>query len=203
MKEEVKPMIPTIFIPGRQEALRSYREAIYSAGGVPICSPSAADSALCGGLLLPGGGDIGERLDEPERKLIQSFVQSGRPILGICRGMQALNVYFGGDLYSHIPGHQQPRGDLVHGTLAVGQLARLLGRRPAVTSNHHQALRHLGQGLQAVQVTPDGVIEAVAHGALPVWGVQWHPERQSFLRRRSDAVDAAPIFTFFLSKTRG
>ena len=86
-------MIPTIFIPGRQEALRSYREAIYSAGGVPICSLSAADSALCGGLLLPGGGDIGERLDEPERKLIQSFVQSGRPILGICRGMQALNVY--------------------------------------------------------------------------------------------------------------
>ena len=71
MKEEVKPMIPTIFIPGRQEALRSYREAIYSAGGVPICSLSAADSALCGGLLLPGGGDIGERLDEPERKLIQ------------------------------------------------------------------------------------------------------------------------------------
>ena len=182
-------MIPTIFIPGRQEALRSYREAIYSAGGVPICSLSAADSALCGGLLLPGGGDIGERLDEPERKLIQSFVQSGRPILGICRGMQALNVYFGGDLYSHIPGHQQPRGDL--------------GRRPAVTSNHHQALRHLGQGLQAVQVTPDGVIEAVAHGMLPVWGVQWHPERQSFLRRRSDAVDAAPIFTFFLSKMRG
>ena len=146
-------MIPTIFIPGRQEALRSYREAIYSAGGVPICSLSAADSALCGGLLLPGGGDIGERLDEPERKLIQSFVQSGRPILGICRGMQALNVYFGGDLYSHIPGHQQPRGDLVHGTLAVGQLARLLGRRPAVTSNHHQALRHLGQGLQAVSYT--------------------------------------------------
>ena len=123
--------------------------------------------------------------------------------MGICGGMQALNVYFGGDLYSHIPGHQQPRGDLVHGTLAVGQLARLLGRRPAVTSNHHQALRHLGQGLQAVQVTPDGVIEAVAHGALPVWGVQWHPERQSFLRRRSDAVDAAPIFTFFLSKMRG
>ena len=196
-------MIPAIFIPGRRDDLRNYTAAVYFAGGIPICSTDSADSALCSGLLLPGGGDIGEKLDGEEEKLIQSFVQSGRPILGICRGMQALNVYFGGDLYSHIPGHQQPRGDLVHGTLAVGQLARLLGRRPAVTSNHHQALRHLGQGLQAVQVTPDGVIEAVAHGALPVWGVQWHPERQSFLRRRSDAVDAAPIFTFFLSKMRG
>ena len=196
-------MIPTIFIPGRQEALRSYREAIYSAGGVPICSLSAADSALCGGLLLPGGGDIGERLDEPERKLIQSFVQSGRPILGICRGMQALNVYFGGDLYSHIPGHQQPRGDLVHGTLAVGQLARLLGRRPAVTSNHHQALRHLGQGLQAVQVTPDGVIEAVAHGALPVWGVQWHPERLAGPLSLSGAADGGCLFTAWLALAGG
>ena len=196
-------MIPTIFIPGRQEALRSYREAIYSAGGVPICSLSAADSALCGGLLLPGGGDIGERLDEPERKLIQSFVQSGRPILGICRGMQALNVYFGGDLYSHIPGHQQPRGDLIHGTLAVGQLARLLGRRPAVTSNHHQALRHLGQGLQAVQVTPDGVIEAVAHGALPVWGVQWHPERLAGPLSLSGAADGGCLFTAWLALAGG
>ena len=193
-------MIPTIFIPGRREALRNYTDAIYSAGGMPICSMDSADSALCGGLLLPGGGDIGESLDEWEQKLIQSFVQSGRPVLGICRGMQALNVFFGGDLYNHIPGHQQPQGDLIHGTLAVGQLARLLGRRPAVTSNHHQALRRLGQGLQAEQVTPDGVIEAVAHGALPVWGVQWHPERQSYGRIRRDAVDAAPIFAFFLSR---
>ena len=195
-------VIPTIFIPGQREKLRNYREAIYAAGGVPICSVNDADSALCCGLLLPGGGDIGQRLDEREQKLIQSFVQSGRPVLGICRGMQALNVYFGGNLRDETPGHQQPEGDLIHGTLAVGQLARLLGRRPAVTSNHHQSLRRLGRGLQAVQVAPDGVIEAVEHAALPVWGVQWHPERQSFARLRPDAVDAAPLFTYFLSLAR-
>ena len=115
-------MIPTIFIPGRREALRNYTAAIYSAGGMPICSTDSADSALCGGLLLPGGGDIGKTLDEGERKLIQSFVQSGRPVFGICRGMQALNVYFGGDLLNSTPGHQQPQGDMIHGTLAVGRM---------------------------------------------------------------------------------
>ena len=194
-------MIPTIFIPGRRESLRNYTAAIYSAGGMPICSTDRADSALCGGLLLPGGGDIGERLDEEEQKLIQSFVKSSRPILGICRGMQALNVFFGGDLCDRIPGHQRPQGDLIHGTLAAGRLARLLGRCPAVTSNHHQSLRRIGRGLQVVQAAPDGVVEAVEHCSLPILGVQWHPERQSFGLRRQDAADAAAVFTYFLSQT--
>ena len=79
-------MIPAIFIPGRREDLRNYTAAVYFAGGIPICSTDSADSALCSGLLLPGGGDIGEKLDGEEEKLIQSFVQRERPILGICRG---------------------------------------------------------------------------------------------------------------------
>lgn len=195
-------MIPTIFIPGRREKLRNYTAAVYSAGGMPICSTNNADSALCGGLLLPGGGDIGESLDEGERKLIQSFIQSGRPILGICRGMQALNVFFGGDLLNDTPGHQQPMGDMVHGTLAVGRMAALLGRCPAVTSNHHQSLRRVGDGLQTVQMAADGVIEGVEHTDLPVWGVQWHPERQSFALRRQDAADAAAIFAYFMAQVR-
>ena len=181
MKEEVKSMIPTIFIPGRQEALRSYREAIYSAGGVPICSLSAADSALCGGLLLPGGGDIGERLDEPERKLIQSFVQSGRPILGICRGMQALNVYFGGDLIQDIgSSHSMTQGrDRLHPTRTRpgSQLHTLYGAAPVTNSGHHQVIGRLAEGWQATQWALDGVVEAIECQHLPMLGVQWHPER--------------------------
>ena len=137
-----------------------------------------------------------------EEKLIQSFVQRERPILGICRGMHALNIYFGGNLLDRIPNHQQPQGDLIHRTLTAGRLARLIGRCPTVTSNHHQALRHLGRDLQAVQVAPDGIIEAVAHTTLPILGVQWHPERQSFGLCRTDAVDAAPIFTHFIEQAR-
>ena len=195
-------MIPTIFIPGRREALRNYTAAIYSAGGMPICSTDSADSALCGGLLLPGGGDIGKTLDEGERKLIQSFVQSGRPVFGICRGMQALNVYFGGDLLNSTPGHQQPQGDMIHGTLAVGRMAALLGRRPAVTSNHHQSLRRIGRGLQVVQVAADGVAEAVEHATLPVWGVQFHPERMCGAWARPDTVDGAALFAYFMAQVR-
>lgn len=195
-------MIPTIFIPGRREKLRNYTAAVYSAGGMPVCSIDSTDSALCRGLLLPGGGDIGARLDEGEQKLIQSFVQSGRPVFGICRGMQALNVYFGGDLLDETPGHQQAAGDMVHGTLAVGRMAALLGRRPVVTSNHHQSLRRIGDGLQVVQIAADGVIEGVEHTDLPVWGVQWHPERQSFALRRRDATDAAAIFAYFMAQVR-
>lgn len=195
-------MIPAIFIPGRRDDLRNYTAAVYFAGGIPICSTDSADSALCSGLLLPGGGDIGEKLDGEEEKLIQSFVQRERPILGICRGMQALNIYFGGNLLDRIPNHQQPQGDLIHRTLTAGRLARLIGRCPTVTSNHHQALRHLGRDLQAVQVAPDGIIEAVAHTTLPILGVQWHPERQSFCLCRTDAVDAAPIFTHFIEQAR-
>ena len=116
--------------------------------------------------------------------------------------MQALNIYFGGNVLDRIPNHQQPRGDLIHRTLTAGRLARLIGRCPTVTSNHHQALRHLGRDLQAVQVAPDGIIEAVEHTALPILGVQWHPERQSFGLCRTDAVDAAPIFTHFIEQAR-
>ena len=59
-----------------------------------------------------------------------------------------------------------------------------------------------GRGLQAVQAAPDGVIEAVEHATLPILGVQWHPERQSFGLRRPDAADAAPIFTYFMEQVR-
>lgn len=195
-------MIATVYLPGQRRSLQNYAAAIYAAGGLPICSVDSADAALCRGLLLPGGGDIGEKLDGKEEKLIQSFVESGRPILGICRGMQALNVYFGGTLYSDVVGHQQPQGDLLHNTQAQGLAAELLGACPVVNGNHHQAICVVGKGLRVVQVAEDGVAEAVQHDSLPIFGVQWHPERQSYGWRRADAADAAPIFRFFLSQMR-
>lgn len=104
--------------------------------------------------------------------------------MGICRGMQALNVFFGGTLYAYVPGHQVKGADILHDTRAVGELAELVGTTPRVNSNHHQAICRLGRGLGVRQWAADGVIEGICHSRLPVLGVQWHPERQAFALRR-------------------
>ena len=138
----------------------------------------------CDGLLLPGGGDIRGPLPGTETFLVDSFVRSRRPILGICRGMQALNVYWGGTLRD-ISGHQLPRGDMVHPTRAEGIMAD-----------------RLAEPLRPVQWAEDGVTEAVVHQELPVLGVQWHPERQSYALRREDAPDAREIFRYFVTQMK-
>ena len=81
-------------------------------------------------------------------------------------------------------------------------MAQLLGPSPLVTSNHHQAVKTLGRGLTVCQRAEDGIVEAVVHETLPVLGVQYHPERQSFALRRQDAVDAAAVFAYFMAQVR-
>ena len=108
----------------------------------------------CGGLVLPGGGDIVENtLPEDEWRVIAAFAAAEKPILGICRGLQALNVFFGGTLYGYVSGHQQPGADAVHAVRAVGELAELMGTEGRVTSSHHQAIRRLGAGLSGRQLS--------------------------------------------------
>ena len=175
----------------------SYREALEAVSAEAVVSTDTAVARRCGGLLLPGGGDIFGALDRWETAVINAFVCRRRPILGICRGMQALNVYFGGTLHDRIEGHQLAAGDMVHVTQATGVIARLLGETPAVTSNHHQAVKELGMGLSACQWAEDDVVEGFIHDTLPVLGVQYHPERQSFRRWRDDAADAAALFQWW------
>ena len=113
---------PTILLCAPPDTCVNYRRALAAAGMMPLLTLDTA--APADGLLLPGGGDIsGDTLPDGERRLIERFVSAGRPILGICRGMQALNVFFGGTLYDRISGHQAPGGDLLHPTCAVGLLA--------------------------------------------------------------------------------
>ncbi|UNK45191.1 gamma-glutamyl-gamma-aminobutyrate hydrolase family protein [Arthrobacter sulfonylureivorans] len=154
------------------------------------------------GLLVLGGGDIhpslygqrpiaapgygvDERVDQAEIALVRSAAASGLPVMGICRGMQVINVAFGGTLIQDLgPAsihqvHTEAPGMSDH-EVVIGPdtlLASALGAGSTmVRSGHHQAVQDLGAGLLATAEAPDGVIEAIEHEDHWVLGVQWHPE---------------------------
>ena len=181
----------------------TYLRAIEEAGGLPVVLPplGAAEAFLdrLDGLCLSGGPDLDpeaygalERhaelgptepgIDAFELALARAADARGLPLLGICRGAQALNVARGGTLHQHLPGHRQtePATATTH-TVHIEpstRLERLLGDGVLrVNSFHHQAVDRLGRGLRAVAFAADGTIEAIeAAGPRFLLGVQWHAE---------------------------
>jgi putative glutamine amidotransferase len=190
---------------------RRYADKVAQAGGTPVLLPPLAGIELVlprlDGLVLSGGGDIdparyaaardaaagpaSEARDDAELALCTSALSIGLPLLGICRGLQVINVALGGTLHQHLPdivghdGHSSEPG--AYGrhdvTVAAGsRLAAALGQHEvAVPTHHHQSIAQLGKGLVATAWTADGVIEAAEfdsaesdHAAM--LGVQWHPE---------------------------
>jgi putative glutamine amidotransferase len=181
----------------------TYLRAIEDAGGMPVVLPPLGDAAAylerLDGICLSGGPDLDpaaygapERhaelgptepgLDAFELELARAADARGLPILGICRGAQALNVARGGTLHQHLPGHRQtePVTATTH-TVHVergSQLARIAGAGVLrVNTFHHQAVDVLGRGLRAVAHAADGIVEAIEDpGPRLVLGVQWHAE---------------------------
>lgn len=206
--------------PGSNE---NYCAALRASGAVPVPGYCPAPDLSCAGLVLCGGGDIECTLfgqtdqgsgppdrarDRAELDLFRAFYRAGKPILGICRGMQLINVALGGGLIQDLPQkffHTSDRGDLVHPIAALegSLLHRLYGPLFPVNSAHHQAVDTLGEGLRAVAWTEGGVVEALDLPGYPLLGVQFHPERMSFGKGRPDAVDGAAIFSWFLDACRG
>ena len=208
-----------IAIPGRDGDVINYTIAMMMLGAQPVVVWDEWNVEDFDGLLLPGGvdvhpgrygqenvacGTIDEALDEIQFSIADAFVKAGKPVMGICRGHQLLNVYFGGTLIQDLENadHHKwtPEGDRVHSTVA-GEgsfLDGIYGTAFAVNSAHHQAVDTLGEGLKVIQHSDDGVIEAMHHEVLPVISVQWHPERMCFDHARSDTVDGSKVLQYFL-----
>ena len=213
MKKPVIGIVPLVDA-GRESLwmLPGYMELVKAAGGVPVMMPltEKADNIevlldLCDGFLITGGHDVdpacyGEEAmsecgelcplrDRMERPLFLGAIERDKPVLGICRGLQAMNVILGGDLYQDIPKQRPsdvdhhmdaPYGRTAHPIrMAEGSpLAECLGTvEPGVNSCPPQAVRPLAPRLKSMAEAPDGIVEAVY---MPdrrfVWAVQWHPE---------------------------
>jgi putative glutamine amidotransferase len=162
---------------GDAGALLERLDGICLSGG-PDLDPDAYGAAERHAELGPTEPD----LDAFELALARAADERGIPLLGICRGAQALNVARGGSLHQHVPAHRQtePATAATHSVhVETGsRLAQLVGTRPLrVNSFHHQAVDALGHGLRAVAHAADGTIEAIeAPGPRLLLGVQWHAE---------------------------
>jgi len=195
-----------------------YVLALVECGGIPWVLPLLPDDPetmramydRVDGVLLPGGADIdpasyGEvrgphcgrtdaERDRSEVMLTRWALAEGKPLLGICRGVQIINIAAGGTLYQDIAaeragatkhdyfprGNRNPRSQLVHDvSITPGtRLAAILDEpRARVNSMHHQGIKTLGAGLVAAAIATDGVVEGVEKAGDDVLlGVQWHPE---------------------------
>lgn len=217
MKDKIR-----IAIPGKEQSTVNYIDAFTRLGAEAVCVTSPEiDPGIYDGLLLPGGGDMspeyyhevmnGSEEPDPELDLRQMdsfnrFLQVRKPIFGICRGIQVINVCLGGSLIQDLRVKQQHsrmggNDDKIHFCRsAEGSIMnKLYGSSFIVNSAHHQAIRDAGDGLKITLTSYDGVVEAVEHEELPVFGTQWHPERMCFRRFRNDgSVDGSLILSEFL-----
>ncbi|MCI9156493.1 MAG: gamma-glutamyl-gamma-aminobutyrate hydrolase family protein [Lawsonibacter sp.] len=214
-----------IQLSGEPDGMQNYFDALTQAGAVPVGGYCPSPDLTCDGLVLCGGGDLDSALfgqenrgseapdharDAAELALFQAFFQAGKPILGICRGMQLINVALGGTLIQDLPQEQKAfhcggKADMVHPLRALegSVLHMLYGPVFSVNSSHHQAVDALGKGLRAVAWAESGFAEAIDCPGLPLLGVQFHPERMAFGRHRLDTVDGAALFSWFLGVCQG
>lgn len=222
-----KPRADDFSVGGLCYTPANYCNAIIKAGGIPVIS-ALADAEeyaeLADGILFTGSNcDItpslyGQEnrksamcdasLDERELQLFAAFSQKNKPIFGICRGIQLINVALGGTLLQDIP--DEVTGLTVHDKVYKAEtqfhpvkakegslFCQFFGTDFMTNSYHHQAIKDCGQGLIPTITTEDGIIEAVEHESKPIFGAQWHPERMVG-QEQTELPNMLPLFLHFI-----
>lgn len=144
--------------------------------------------AQCDGFVVLGGDDVNpkryneenyasspveEEIDELDLRVIDYAVKNNKPLFGICRGLQIINVYFNGTLKQHILNHDKD----YHNILLVEDYFNFPNNE-VVNTFHHQSIKKIGDGLKVIYYSPDGEIEYIVHEKYPIMATQFHPEKE-------------------------
>ena len=216
-----------------QSVISSYADAVIKNGGLAYLLTIDLDNIDeivndFDGLVVTGGADVTPSLyhedaianednyhyecDLFDIALIRAFMKADKPILGICRGLQIINVVCGGSLYQDIDTYYRNLDNIHNINNIDNKLSHMIKidessslyeitrqKELMVNSYHHQAIKTLGQGLFSVAVSDDGIIEAIEGDN--IIAVQWHPERMCFTHQRTDTVDGSLLLSHFLTMT--
>ena len=176
-----------------------------------IVSDSLSNLSNFDGLILVGGGDLNPKLygqenincknidkefDDKSMKCLDYFVKNNKPVLGICKGIQTINVYFDGTLKQDINNHNFPDLMDAHKVICCknSPLLKYYSNEFEVNSLHHQCIDRLGKGLEVISISKeDGIIEAVQKDK--IFAVQWHPER--LLNNDFDTLKGKKVFEIY------
>ncbi|MBO4446993.1 MAG: gamma-glutamyl-gamma-aminobutyrate hydrolase family protein, partial [Bacteroidales bacterium] len=192
---------------GSAEGEPNYLKALHRGGNSVVVIPDTPDSKLLASeissvdlVFLTGGEDINpsyfgeqpsvylgtvnDRRDSFEFRVIEEALKQGKPIIGTCRGLQVLNVYFGGTLWQDIPSqlpssldHRSPEGHPIRLVKGTRLQSLLQADSLFVNTSHHQAVKDIAPQFKVSAVSPDGIVEAFESDVLPIAAFQFHPER--------------------------
>lgn len=208
------------------EKYENYVEAMIKLGHEPFISLDVDDFDTADALILPGSrqdmnpklwgaedecsNDINDELDAIQWQLMEKAVSAKKPVLGICRGMQFIDVFFGGTLIQDLPcaefhkAAEAPGDENYHNVSVVEgtALCNLYGEETETNTRHHQGIGLVGEGLKVSAMWTDGfplVMEAIEHKNLPIIGVQWHPERMYLNGNDVQSEEGKKLLEYWLS----